>query len=139
MTNILFSFTSANVAGRVVPLIEVRGRHWAIAQHTSVIATRTLPATLMDLFQQWDEGLSVQKGQLPHMVDYYFSEIGDLNQVVHMRADRGLKHREVRRAALFHAEPWQIVVKKLYTLIERMKNKIPMPTHFGPALSEASR
>jgi 2-keto-4-pentenoate hydratase/2-oxohepta-3-ene-1,7-dioic acid hydratase in catechol pathway len=54
MTNVPFSLASANVAGRVVPLVEVRGRHWTIGQQDSVIATRTLPATLIDLFQQWD-------------------------------------------------------------------------------------
>jgi NIPSNAP len=94
-------------------------------------------AEYLKVYEQ--EGLHVQKEHLPRMMGYYFSEIGDLNQIIHMWAYNDLKHREECRAALFNDERWRIVVKKLYTFIERMENKILVPTRFSPGWSEASR
>jgi hypothetical protein len=107
-----------------------------VEQRTYTLRAGTV-AEYLKVYEQ--EGLSVQKEHLPHMVGYYFSEIGDLNQVVHMWAYQDLKHRAECRAALFNDARWQIVVKKLYTFTEHMDNKILVPTRFSPGLSEASR
>jgi 2-keto-4-pentenoate hydratase/2-oxohepta-3-ene-1,7-dioic acid hydratase in catechol pathway len=54
MTDVKFSLATANIAGRAVPLMEVGGRHWTIGQRDSVPATRNLPATMIEVFEQWE-------------------------------------------------------------------------------------
>ena len=45
-------------------------------------------------------GMEAQKEILGHMVGYYATEIGELNQVVHMWAYEDLNSRVERRAKL---------------------------------------
>jgi NIPSNAP len=107
-----------------------------VEQRTYTLRAGTVPDYLK-VYEE--EGLKVQTEHLPQMVGYYFSEIGDLNQVVHMWAYKDLKHREECRAALYNDERWQRVVKKLFTFIEHMENKILVPTRFSPVLPQAPR
>lgn len=79
-----------------------------------------------------EEGIAIQKGHLGHLVGYFVSEIGPLNEIVHIWAYADLADRETRRAALAADPRWQDFLPKIQTLIEVMENKILKPTSFSP-------
>ena len=93
------------------------------------LRTGTLPAYLK-LVEQ--EGIAIQKSHLGTLVGYFFSDIGPLNQIVHIWAFSGLDDRETRRTALAADPRWQEFLPKLQALIEVMENKILKPTAFSP-------
>ncbi len=79
-----------------------------------------------------DEGIAVQKGHLGALVGYFFSEIGPLNQIVHVWAYASLDDREARRAALAADPRWQAFLPKIQSLIETMENQILKSAPFSP-------
>lgn len=76
------------------------------------------------------EGLEVQSRHLGPPLGYYSSDIGELNQIIHMWGYKDLVDRQNRRAALFADPAWLAVVTKLYALIDQMENKILSPAPF---------
>jgi NIPSNAP protein len=69
-------------------------------------------------------GMAVQLKHLPHMVGYYFTEVGGLNMMVHLWAYDSLDQREKCRAAL-HADPaWQAYLAKSRPLMETQETRI---------------
>ena len=93
------------------------------------LRTGTLPAYLKLV---GEEGIAIQKSHLGTLVGYFFSEIGPLNQIVHIWAFAGLDDRETRRAELAADPRWQEFLPKIQALIEVMENKILKPTAFSP-------
>jgi hypothetical protein len=79
-----------------------------------------------------EEGIAVQKGHLGHLVGYFATDIGPLNEIVHVWAFADLDDREKRRAALAADPRWQVFLPKIQALIETMENKILKPTAFSP-------
>jgi hypothetical protein len=79
-----------------------------------------------------NEGLPIQQSHLGRLVGYFQSEIGPLNQIVHIWAFDSLDERERRRTALNADPAWQRFLPKLQALIEEMDNKIMRPTPFSP-------
>ena len=91
------------------------------------------PGSVLDYLDLYErEGLEVQSGHLERLVGYYYSEIGELNQIIHMWAYEDLEDRRRRRTALFKDPRWNEVVRKLITYIERMENRILLPASFSP-------
>jgi hypothetical protein len=78
------------------------------------------------------EGMKIQLGHLGHMVGYYTTDIGMLNQVVHLWAYSDLKDRQDRRAQLAADKSWQAYLAKILPLIQTMESKILVPTPFSP-------
>jgi hypothetical protein len=70
------------------------------------------------------EGLAIQTRHLPHMVGYYFTEVGTQNQVVHLWAYEDLAQRERCRAALTADPAWQAYVPKLAGLIATQETRL---------------
>ncbi|MDQ0475357.1 NIPSNAP family protein [Labrys wisconsinensis] len=93
------------------------------------LRTGTVPAYLK-LVEE--EGIALQKGHLGRLVGYFVSEIGPLNEIVHVWAYEDLGDREARRAALAADPRWQVFLPKIQALIEVMDNKILKPTAFSP-------
>lgn len=93
------------------------------------LRTGTLPGYLR-LVEQ--EGIAVQKEHLGSLVGYFFSEIGRLNEIVHVWAYASLDDRERRRAALAEDPRWIAFVPKIQALIEEMETKILKPAPFSP-------
>ena len=79
-----------------------------------------------------DEGIEVQKGHLGQLVGYFSSEIGPLNEIVHVWAYADLADRSERRARLSADPRWQEFLPKIQALIDTMDSKILLPTAFSP-------
>ena len=82
------------------------------------------------------EGFEVQSRHLGNPVGYYSSDIGELNQIIHMWQYDDLDDRQRRRTALLADPAWNSVVVKLYAMIERMENKILVPAPFFRPVSD---
>lgn len=81
-----------------------------------------------------EEGLDVQRRILGRMVGYYSSEIGPLNQIVHMWAYDSLNQRQTRRASLAADPDWQAYLAKILPLIVDMETRILVPAPFAAHL-----
>jgi len=57
-------------------------------------------------------GMKAQLRHLPHMLGYYFTEIGELNLIVHMWAYESLDQRDKCRAAMSADPEWQAYLPK---------------------------
>ncbi|MBS7537996.1 NIPSNAP family protein [Ancylobacter lacus] len=79
-----------------------------------------------------EEGIAIQRGHLGTLVGYFSSDIGPLNEIVHIWAYASLDDRAARRAALAADPAWQAFLPKIQALIEVMENKILLPTAFSP-------
>ena len=79
-----------------------------------------------------EEGLAIQEPILGHLVGYYTTELGPLNQVVHLWAYQDLEDRRERRARLLADERWKAYVKKVQPLLVTQENKILIPASFAP-------
>jgi hypothetical protein len=96
---------------------------------TYKIRTGAVPAYLK-LVEE--EGIALQKHHLGELVGYFFSEIGPLNQIVHMWAYTSLDDREARRQRLAEDPAWQAFSPKIQALLETMESKILKPAVFSP-------
>ena len=71
-----------------------------------------------------ESGMSVQLRHLPHMVGYYFTEVGGLNMVVHLWAYESLDQRDKCRAAMGADPDWQAYLGKIHPLMETQETRI---------------
>jgi hypothetical protein len=71
-----------------------------------------------------NEGMRVQLKHLPHMVGYWFTEVGTLNMVVHMWAYDSLDQREKCRAAMYADPAWTVYLGKTRQLLEIQETRI---------------
>ncbi|MDB5874180.1 MAG: hypothetical protein JWQ07_3622 [Ramlibacter sp.] len=84
------------------------------------------------------EGLAVQQRILGRMVGYYSTELGELNQIIHMWAYQDMNERAERRAALLKEPQWQSYIAKMLPLLQRQESKILTPaSFFRPAWQES--
>ncbi|MCX8997177.1 NIPSNAP family protein [Rhizobiaceae bacterium BDR2-2] len=77
-----------------------------------------------------EEGIAIQKTHLGKLVGYFFSEIGPINEIVHIWAYESLDDREARRARLAADPAWQAFLPRIRDLIEVAENKIMKPAPF---------
>ncbi|MBL4907897.1 MAG: NIPSNAP family protein [Sneathiella sp.] len=77
-------------------------------------------------------GLAVQTKILGHMVGYFHTEVGPLNQIVHLWAYDSFEERSRRRAILAADPEWMAYVKEMRPLLEKQENKILVPAPFSP-------
>lgn len=91
----------------------------------------THPGKVRDYLALYEaEGLEVQRRILGRMVGYYRSELGPLNQVVHLWAYVDLNEREQRRAALLADTAFQAYVRKMLPLLVSQESRILVPAPF---------
>lgn len=93
------------------------------------IKTGAVPAYLK-LVQE--EGIALQQQHLGTLVGYFYSEIGPLNQIVHIWAYPSLDEREERRQRLANDPAWIAFAPKIQALLEEMESKIMKPAAFSP-------
>ncbi|MGV1760219.1 NIPSNAP family protein [Rhizobium sp. A22-96] len=80
-----------------------------------------------------EEGIAIQKAHLGNLIGYYYSEIGTINEIVHIWAYASLDDREARRGRLAADPEWQAFLPRIRDLIEVAENKIMKPASFSPA------
>lgn len=79
-----------------------------------------------------EEGLAIQKRHLGQLIGYFTTDIGTLNQIVHLWAFDSLDDRDRRRTALLMDPAWLAFLPRLQVLIEEMECRILRPTPFSP-------
>lgn len=79
-----------------------------------------------------EEGLAIQRPILGHLVGYFTTETGELNQVVHLWAYRDAADRAARREKLLADPRWQEYAKKVQPLVLTQQNRILVPAPFSP-------
>ena len=79
-----------------------------------------------------EEGVHIQRPILGRLIGYFYSEIGDLNQVVHLWAYDSFEDRTTRRARLFADPRWRALSPRLTALVVRQSNRILLPFAFSP-------
>ena len=93
------------------------------------LKTGTLPSYLKLVEEQ---GIVIQQRHLGHLIGYFHSEIGPLNQIVHLWAYADHADRDRRRDALAADPAWQAFVPQIQALMDVMENKILKPAAFSP-------
>lgn len=79
-----------------------------------------------------EEGIALQKKHLGNLIGYFHSEIGPLNQIVHIWAYSSLDDREARRGRLAQDPAWIAFAPRIQALLEEMESKIMKPAAFSP-------
>jgi hypothetical protein len=77
-----------------------------------------------------EKGLQVQRRILGGLVGHYITEVGTLNQVVHLWAYDSLDDRERRRAQLMQDESFKEYLAAALQLIMTMENRLLKPSPF---------
>ena len=94
------------------------------------LANGTVPAYLKAVEE---EGIAIQSRHLGTLVAYFHSEIGPLNEIVHIWVYASLDEREARRGRLSADPQWQAFLPKIRDLIVSGDNKIMKLARFSPA------
>lgn len=77
-------------------------------------------------------GITIQQKHLGNLVGYFSSEIGPINEIVHIWGFDSLDDRQKRRAQLAADPEWQAFLPKIRDLIVTAENKIMTPAVFSP-------
>ncbi|MQB01377.1 MAG: NIPSNAP family protein [Actinobacteria bacterium] len=78
------------------------------------------------------QGLPIALEELGNLIGYFKSEIGHLNQVVHLWGFEDLNDRTQRRAKLGGREDWRNYASQSGTYIQQQETRILIPTSFSP-------
>lgn len=78
------------------------------------------------------DALPIQLEHLGDLVGFYISEVGPLNQVVHIWRYGSMADREERRARLARDQRWQAYLKSNAGTFVHQENKIMTLASFSP-------
>jgi len=78
------------------------------------------------------EGLPVQSRILGRLVGFFVTDVGELNQIVHLWAYDSYAERERRRAEMAGNAEWLAYLAKAMPYIQKMENRILTPLPFSP-------
>lgn len=70
------------------------------------------------------EGAAVQRKHLGEPVGYYRTEVGPINEIIHMWRYETLEERAEKRAALFADADWLAFIEKISGLIDTQDTQI---------------
>ena len=84
---------------------------------------------LMDLYEK--VGMDVHKKILGNQIGYFYTEIGPLNEIVHLYGYKSLDDRARRRKELSENETWQKYISQAIHFIENQESKILLPAKFS--------
>lgn len=95
------------------------------------------PGTLPEFFRLYEAtgARELQRRTLGDLMGYYVSELGPLNQTVHLWRYESLDDRAKRRAALLAEASWRDFLGQVTPLMLRQESKILLPTPFSPCAS----
>jgi hypothetical protein len=78
------------------------------------------------------EGLPIQTRILGRLIGFFTTEIGPLNQVVHLWGYESLDERERRRAQMVADPAWKALAPNILPMIKAQESKILNPAPFSP-------
>ena len=84
-------------------------------------------------------GLPIMRPLLGGLIGYFVTEIGALNQVVHLWAYDSLEDRARRRKAVEEHPGWPAFTEAVRPLFERMETRVMTPASFTPLTLESIR
>jgi len=91
------------------------------------------PGTTQEYLKTYQEqGMEAQKEILGNMIGYFYTEIGPLNQIIHMWGYESFEDRTARRAKLFQDPRWLNMLPNLRQYMVSQESKILLPTSFSP-------
>ena len=91
------------------------------------------PGTVPLYFKLYQaEGLETQTRILGRLLGYYATEVGPLNQVVHLWGYDSFEERMKRRSALFADAGWLAYIAKVTPYIISQESRIMNPAPFSP-------
>lgn len=76
--------------------------------------------------------MELQRRVLGNLIGYYVTEIGGLNQTVHLWGYESLDDRAARRAELMQQPEWRAFLKEILPMLETQDSQILVPTGFSP-------
>lgn len=92
-----------------------------------------LPGKTGEYMRNYEEfGLPVQLPILGHLIGYFGTDFGPLNQIIHIWGFDSLDERTRRRAELFRQEAWHAYLAKARPNIVSQENKLLTPAPFSP-------
>ena len=108
-------------------LIEIP--HMIIEMRTYVLHPGKAPDYLK-LFEE--EGYDIQVPIFGNLIGYFSTEIGPINQIIHMWGFESHAERDRRRAILQSSPEWLAFVKKIRPLVQSQQNAILKGASFSP-------
>ena len=91
------------------------------------------PGTVQLYYQDYSSrGLKIQSRILGNLIGYFHTEIGELNQIVHLWGYDSLAERQRRRVLLASDGEWQAYLKQSPDIILKMESRILVPAPFSP-------
>ncbi len=84
-------------------------------------------------------GLPVMRETLGGLIGYFVTEVGPLNEVVHLWAYENLEDRARRRKACAAHPGWPKFLAAVQPLFERMETRVMTPAPFTPITLERIR
>jgi NIPSNAP len=84
-------------------------------------------------------GLPVMRPLLGGLIGYFVTEIGALDEVVHLWAYESLDDRARRRKAVAEHPGWPAFVAAVQPLLERAASRVMTPASFTPLTLDAVR
>lgn len=91
----------------------------------------TLPGKWREYLALYEkEGLQIQLRILGRMVGYYYSDIGELNQLVHLWGYEDLNERTERRTRLMQDSSFRTYASKMLPLLQSQNSRILLPAPF---------
>lgn len=92
------------------------------------------PGALPKFFELYETtgARALQTRILGQLLGYFTTELGPLNQTVHLWGYRSLDDRAARRAALMTEPVWRGFLGEITPLLQRQESKILLPTAFSP-------
>lgn len=100
-----------------------------IDHRTYTLKANVVPAYLK-LYEE--QGLPLQTLHLGPPLGWYYSEIGELNQIIHLWQYNDYADRQARRANMLADPKWAAFIEVASPFIVKMVNKIVIPAPFLP-------
>lgn len=92
-----------------------------------------LPGKTQEYIETYQQNaMEVQRAHLGRLIGYFTSEVGPLNEAVHIWAYDDWQDRAERRAAMWADKRFNDAAGSLYPLIQSQSNKLLSPTSFSP-------
>ena len=90
------------------------------------------PGRLHDFLKIYNDDIrEVHTEILGNQLGFFYSEFGELNQVIHIYGYDSYDERDKRRKILSHNEAFKNYVKKAADLIFSQKNQLLIPAEFS--------